>query len=306
MTDERHPPSRPRAALAVLGAAALFGTTGTSRQLLVPGAPGTGVAAMRLIVGSVGLVAWSLWRGRGGQLIRLWRRPVVWAMGVGVAGYQAFFFIATARTGVAVAALIALGSAPFLAGLLGWALREGAPGWLWALSTAVAVTGLVLLVSGSLADGDALGMASAFAAGACYAVFTVLGVRLAREGFTGGDTLAASFTLGALFLVPAAFTSTWWLSLDGILLVLWLGIVTTTVAYLLFGVGLNALQPGHIATLTLFEPAVATVLGVVVLHEPITAIGWIGCVLVVAALALLGVVEARTDRRAPEEMELVT
>lgn len=288
-----------------MGAAALFGTTGTSRALLVPGAPGTGVAAMRLLVGSVGLVGWVIWRGRGGELLRLWRRPVVWFMGLGVAGYQAFFFIGTARTGVAVAALIALGSAPFLAGMLGWALREGPPGWLWALSTAIAVSGLALLVSGSLSDGDAVGMLSAFAAGACYAIFTVLGVRLAREGFNGGDTLAASFSLGALFLIPAALTSTWWLSWDGVVLVLWLGIATTTVAYLLFGVGLNALQPGHIATLTLLEPAVATLLGVVVLDEPISALGWIGCVLVIAALALLGVVEARADRRNPEELELV-
>jgi DME family drug/metabolite transporter len=278
-----------------MGAAVLFGTTGTSRQLLVPDAPGTGVAAVRLIVGSIGLVAWVLWRGRGADLLLLWRRPVVWLMGVGVAGYQAFFFIGTQRTGVAVAALIALGSAPFLAGLLGWALREGAPGWLWAASTAIAVVGLGLLVSGSLATGDAVGMLSALAAGGCYAIFTVLGVRLSREGFNGGDVLAASFSIGAVLLLPAAFVSTWWLSWPGLVAALWLGIATTTVAYLLFGLGLSVLQPGHIATLTLLEPAVATVLGVVVLGEPLSALGWIGCLLVIGALALLGMAERRSD-----------
>jgi DME family drug/metabolite transporter len=295
---ERRGPSRSRAALAVLGAAALFGTTGTSRELLVPDAPGTGVAAMRLLVGSIGLIGFVVWRGRGSVLLQLWRRPIVWVIGAGVAGYQAFFFIGTQRTGVAVAALIALGSAPFLAGLLGWALREGAPGWLWVLSTAIAVFGLALLVSGSLAEGDGVGMLSALVAGGCYAVFTVLGVRLAREGFHGGDTLAASFSLGAVVLLPAVFASSWWLTPSGIALTLWLGIATTTVAYLLFGLGLTVLQPGHIATLTLFEPAVATVLGVVVLHEPIGLVGWMGCGLVVGALALLGIVEARGDRAA--------
>ncbi len=287
--------TRSRAAVAVMGAAVLFGTTGTSRQLLVPDAPGTSVAAVRLLVGSVGLVGWVLWRGRGSDLARLWRRPVVWIMGLAVAGYQAFFFVGTQRTGVAIAALIALGSAPFLAGLLGWALREGAPGWVWAASTAVAVVGLGLLVSGSLASGDALGMLSALAAGACYAIFTVLGVRLSREGFSGGDVLAASFSLGALVLLPAVFTSTWWLSWPGMAEALWLGIVTTTVAYLLFGLGLSVLQPGHIATLTLLEPAVATILGVVVLGEPLSTLGWIGCLLVIVALALLGMAERRTD-----------
>jgi DME family drug/metabolite transporter len=216
-------------------------------------------------------------------------------MGFAVAGYQAFFFIATTRTGVAVAALIALGSAPFLAGILGWIMREGAPGWVWALSTAIAVTGLGLLVEGSLDTGDAWGMVSALGAGVCYAVFTVLGVRLAREGYAGGDVLAASFSIGAVVLIPA-LTSTWWLSAPGVVEVLWLGVATTTVAYLLFGIGLAVLQPGHIATITLLEPAVATLLGVVVLSEPIDLMGWLGCLLIIVALALLGVVEARTDR----------
>jgi DME family drug/metabolite transporter len=287
-----------------MGAAVLFGTTGTSRALLVPDAPGPGVAAMRLLVGSIGLVGFVLWRGRGHDLVRLWRRPVVWFMGAAVAGYQAFFFIATARTGVAVAALIALGSAPFLAGILGWLLKEGAPGWMWAASTAIAVAGLALLVSGSLDTGDAWGMLSALAAGVCYAVFTVLGVRLAREGYAGGDVLAASFAIGAVVLIPA-LASTWWLTLPGVAEVLWLGLATTTVAYLLFGIGLTVLQPGHIATLTLLEPAVATLLGVVVLGEPIDALGWLGCLLVVVALALLGLVEARADR-APELEELAS
>jgi DME family drug/metabolite transporter len=299
-----HRPTRPRAALAVMGAAVLFGTTGTSRALLVPDAPGPGVAAMRLLVGSLGLVAFVLWRGRGHDLLRLWRRPVVWIMGAAVAGYQAFFFIGTSRAGVAVAALIALGSAPFLSGILGWLLKEGAPGWLWALSTAIAVFGLGLLVSGSLATGDVLGMLSALAAGTCYAVFTVLGVRLSREGFPGGDVLAASFSIGAVVLIPA-LASTWWLSAPGVVEVLWLGLATTTVAYLLFGMGLSVLQPGHIATLTLLEPAVATILGVLVLGEPIDGRGWLGCLLVILALALLGFVEARAES-APEVEEMAT
>ena len=285
-----------RAALAVMGAAVLFGTTGTTVALLAPDAPGAGVAALRLLVGAAGLVAFIAWRTGWASLTSLWRRPVVWGMGLAVAGYQAFFFIGTSRTGVAVAALIALGSAPFLSGLLGWAMREGAPGWTWAASTTIGVTGLTLLVAGSLEGGDPWGMLAALAAGACYAVFTVVGVGLAREGHGGGAVLAASFSVGAVLLIPAAFVSTWWLTAGGIVAVLWLGLVTTTVAYLLFGVGLRYLQPGHIATLTLLEPAVATLLGVVVLGEPIGALGWMGCLLVFCALALLGIAENRRDR----------
>jgi DME family drug/metabolite transporter len=144
-------------------------------------------------------------------------------------------------------------------------------------------------------------MLSALMAGACYAIFTVVGVGLAREGFTGSAVLASSFSIGAVLLVPAVFMSTWWIAPGGIVVVLWLGLATTTVAYLLFGVGLKVLQPGHIATLTLLEPAIATVLGVIVLGEPVAALGWIGCLLVFCALALLGIAENRRDETMAEQ-----
>jgi drug/metabolite transporter, DME family len=290
------------AALAVLGAAALFGTTGTVRALLAPDAPGAGVAAMRLLVGAAGLVGFVLWRRQGALLTALWRRPVVWAMAVAVAGYQALFFMGTARTGVAVGTLISLSIAPFLAGVLGWLLREGAPGWVWAVSTVIAVLGVGLLVSGSLSTGDPVGMLLAAGAGVCYAGYTVLGVRLARDGIPPSAVLAASFSIGAVLLLPAAVSSGWWLSADGLVVVLWLGLATTTGGYLLFGLGLRELQPGHIATLNLFEPAVATILGVLLLGESLGTAGWIGCLLVIGALALLGVAENRRPDREQEEV----
>lgn len=290
--------AKSRAALAVMGAATLFGTSATSQALLAPDAPGTSVAAMRLFVGALGLVAFVVWRHGGGVLVALWRRPAIWLMGIFVAGYQAFFFIGTSRTGVAVGTLVSLALAPFLAGVLGWLLREGAPGWAWAASTLIAVVGVALLMAGNLEGGDPVGVLAAAGAGACYAGYTVIGVRLASTGANASAVLASSFTIGAVVLLPAAVTSSWWWSPSGVVEVLWLGIAATTVAYLLFGVGLRELQPGHIATLNLLEPAVATLLGVVVLGETLGALGWVGCLLVFGALALLGVAESRPAREA--------
>jgi DME family drug/metabolite transporter len=292
-----------RASLAVLAAAALFGTSGTTIALLAPDAPGPSVAAMRLLVGSLGLVAFVLWRGRRAELLGLWRRGSVWLMGLAVAGYQAFFFMGTARAGVAVGTLVSLALAPFMAGMLGWALREGAPGWVWVVSTVMAIAGVGLLMAGNLGSGDLLGTGFAATAGACYAVYTVIGVRLSRAGGDPSAVLAASFAIGAVLLLPAAVTSTWWQSPSGVAAVLWLGLGATTVAYLLFGVGLRYLQPGHIATLNLFEPAVATLLGVLVLGEALGGLGWLGCLLVFAALALLGASEGRRPADQPRDRQ---
>lgn len=290
--------SQSRAILAVLVAATLFGTSATTLALLAPDAPGPSVAAMRLLVGAAGLLVFVLIRTGSSVLVRCWRRPVIWVMGAAVAGYQAFFFMGTARAGVAIGTLISLAAAPFLAGVLGWILREGAPGWAWVISTLIAVAGLSLLVSTNLDVDEPIGMLYSLGAGACYAIYTVIGVRLSREGLPPSAVLAASFSIGAVLLLPAAVTSSWWFSVSGVVAVLWLGLAATTLAYLLFGVGLRSLQPGHIATLNLFEPVVATVLGVVVLGEVLGMAGWMGTLLVLVALGFLGVADGR--RRAGE------
>lgn len=298
---------RSRAVVAVLMAAGLFGTSATTLALLAPSAPGPSVAAMRLLVGAAGLVLVVVARGGGRALVGMWRRPVVWLMGAAVAGYQALFFMGTIRAGVAVGTLISLAAAPFLAGVLGWILREGPPGWTWVVSTLIAVAGLVLLVSSNLGVEEPIGMLLALGAGACYAVYTVIGVRLAREGAAPSVVLAGSFSIGAVLLLPAAVTSTWWWSWSGVAAVLWLGLGATTVAYLLFGVGLRSLQPGHIATLNLFEPVVATLLGVFILGEQLGVAGWLGTVLVLVALGLLGFAGSRSPRNAhaPSTLERI-
>ncbi len=280
--------------LGVLAAAALFSTSGTSEALLVPDAWPPSVAAVRLLVGAAGMVAFVVWRGWRAELAVLLRRPLVWLMALGVAGYQAFFFIGVDRAGVAVGTLVALGSAPLLAGLLGWAAREGAPGWTWLLATALALTGLTLLTG--TGGGDAVGVVAALMAGASYAVYTVLGARLARDGHNPGVVMAAPFSLGALLLAPFLAGAGWLATPSGLVLALWLGVAATSVAYLLFGLALPVLQPGHIATLTLLEPVGATLLGVLVLGETLPAYGWLGCGLILLGLLVLVGSEARRPR----------
>ena len=191
-----------RAGVAVLGAATLFGTSASSQALLTPGAPGPSVAAMRLLVGAAGLLVIVVWRRSGTSLVTLWRSPMVWAMGVAVAGYQALFFLGANFTGVALGTLVSLAFAPFIAGVLGWLLREGAPGWVWLVSTVVAVLGVALLVRDPYGTANPAGISCAVGAGACYAMYTVLGVRLTRAGHPSTSVMASSFSIGAVVLIP--------------------------------------------------------------------------------------------------------
>lgn len=281
----------------VLIASALFGTSGTSQALLEPDAWPPSVAAVRLLVGAAGLLAFVIWKGHGSELLPLWRRPMAWVMGFAVAAYQGLFFVALSRTGVAMGTLVALACAPFIAGALGWLAREGAPGWTWFVSTLIAIAGLGLLTAGGSQDLDVLGVMAAMGAGASYAVYTVLGGKLTRAGVRPSVVMAAPFSIGALFLAPFLLGAGWLFSPSGLALAGWVGLIATSLAYLLFSRALPVLQPGHIATLTLLEPVVATALGVLVLGEVITGAGWLGCALILIALTLLGVREGRSAGR---------
>lgn len=291
------------AALSVVAAACLFGTSGTAQALAATGASPPAVAAARLLVGGAGLLLVVRFVLRRGDAVRgLWRLPPIWAMAVAVASYQALFFIGASRAGVAVGTMASLALAPFLAGTLGWLLGEGAPGRVWALSTVIAVAGLGLLTLGGEGGRDPWGITAALGAGASYAVYTVLGGRLARDGHDASAVLAVAFSGAALLLLPVlVWSGAWWATPSGLALVLWVGLVATTAAYLLFGVGLAVLQPGHVATLNLAEPVMAAVLGVAVLGESLGPRGLAGCAVIVVALLLLGLAERGTAHREPAD-----
>lgn len=291
---------RARGALAVIGAAFLFGTSATSRELIGLDIESTVVAAMRLLIGGFGLFVFASWRHGLPAVVSLWRKPAVLLMAAAVAGYQAMFFIGTGLTGVAVGTLASLSLAPFIAGVLGWVSGAGAPGKVWAISTGLAVVGLVLL-TGTGDSVNFLGVTAALGAGASYAVYTVVGVRLVREGVPADCSLGASFALGALFLTPwlggggvAEFAS-----VQGLIFALYLGLIATTLGYVLFGIGITRLSPGSVATLNLAEPVVATIFGLLLLGEVIGPLGLAGCVLIVGALALLGVTESKETEVLP-------
>src|SRR3954447_8517129 len=133
------------ARLQILLAALCFDTTGTAQALGPAGLSPAGVGAARILVGGALLVAVAL-AGRA-SLGRLPRRPLLVAA-AGVAAYQLSFFAAVHDTGVALGTIVALGSAPALAGALEWSLERRAPSPAWALATALACAGVALLALG--------------------------------------------------------------------------------------------------------------------------------------------------------------
>jgi DME family drug/metabolite transporter len=282
----------------VLLAAVLFGSTGTAQALGPAATTPVTVGAARLVVGSAGLVAAAL-VGAGPldrrrcirRMLALLRSPAALLCAVAVAGYQVGFFAGVARAGVAAGTLVTLGCAPFLAGLLAWLLDRHRPTRVWFTATGVAVAGLALVTAGGATGGsaDRSGLWASVGAALAYATYAVVTKRLIAAGARPTEVMAVVFSVGAVLLAPflVAGPTAWLATPRGAELALYLGLVPTTVAYVLFGRGLSRLAASTAATLNLAEPVVAGLLGVLALHEDLATAGAVGMALVVAALAML-------------------
>lgn len=303
--------------IAILVSAVLFGTTGTAQALGPAGTTPLSVGLVRTIVGGGGLALLALLllrgtaRGRAralprGSSPRLGLRPALLMLvtGVCLALYQPLFFLGTARNGVAVSTVIALGSAPVIAGLLEWALTRRTPSSRWIGATALATVGVVLLGVGGSGVGstDPVGVCGAVGAGASFAVIANVQRRLLDAGWNAfavvGGMGASAAAVGVLAL---PFADLGWLAQPrGLVLALWLGLATVSLAYVLFTWGLQGVSAATAATLTLAEPLTAALLGLTVLGEHLSTLGAIGLAVLAAGLVLLaaGARGARSGRNA--------
>jgi len=270
-----------RALLWLLGAAVLWGTTGTAQAL--GGAEGSplSVGAVRLAIGAAGLLAF------GSRDLR--RTPIRWLLvgAAAMAGYQVAFFVGVARAGVALGTVVAIGNAPIVAGLAGWAVRSEPPTRRWWTATALAVTG-VALIAGRPHEVDMGGVALAVLAGVAYAVATLASKYLV-EVVPPETAMAAMFGAAAIVLAPLLPNGDlrWLTEPAGAAAAIWLGLGATTAAYIAFARGLRLATVGQAATVGLAEPATATLLGVALLAERPPAMAWLGVAVVGVALTTL-------------------
>ncbi len=279
--------------LLILLAAALWGTTGTAQAFAPLNAPPLVIGALRLIIGGAALVIFA-----GSQrLLHHWRSLPRWptaVAGLSMAMYQLCFFAGVKLTGVATGTVIAIGSAPILAGFLSWMIFRQPPGVHWAIATALSVVGCGFLVfSGGSASHaqvnlDLFGFLLVCGAGACYAVYTLCS-KIMLDHAPADLAAAAVFGLGACLMLPMlvvadlSFLTNW----RGIAVVLELGLFATALAYILYTRGLADVPIPTAVTLALGEPAVAILLGILVLGERLDAVAWVGMGLVFTGLLWL-------------------
>ena len=272
--------------LLVLAAAMLWGTTGTSQALAPSDASPMAIGALRLLVGGLAMVILAL---AGGGLRRgEWQWKTTFLAAFFVAAYQVTFFAAVKLTGVAVGTMVGIGSSPVIAGVLGLVFRGDRPGGRWVAATVLAVAGCSLLSAGGDVSANPLGVLLALGAGLSYASYT-LAIKILLEKGEPDRVMAGVFCCGALLLSPLLFTANlgWLFTTRGIIVVLHLGVIATTLSYWLFTRGLRQVPVATAVTLSLAEPLTATLLGTLLLGERLTALASCGVLLLFGGLAVL-------------------
>jgi DME family drug/metabolite transporter len=284
--------------ICVVGAAALWGSTGTSQALAGGTLSSMWFGALRLAFAALFFVAFAA--ATGGLARRAWQglspRDALGA-GLCMAVYNLAFFAGVKLTGVGIGTAIALGSGPIWAGLLQAVFQRQPATAAWWMGTAIAIAGGALLsVGGGVTTVSALGVVLCLAAGLSYAVYTLLNKRMVGHSPASSITLSA-FAVATLIALPAAALQ------DGapapglrdLVAAAYTGVVTAGVGYLLFSHALRHISPATGVTLALIEPVIAFALAVAVLNEPAGMAAVAGLALVVAGV--VGVVRAELAPR---------
>jgi inner membrane transporter RhtA len=236
-----------------------------------------GVAWLRIAAAALVFAAWR----------RPWRvfthdgRGLLIAWGAVLAVMNCCFYIAIDRLPLGTVAAI-----EFLPVIVLAAIGARTPRNVAALL--LAVPGVYLLTDVQLA-GQPLGVAVAFANAALFALYIVLGHRVAQRGAAGGiDGLGASMLVAMVVVTPLAGWAAVPAMTDPVALLAGagVGISSSVIPYVCDQLAMAKLTRAAYALMVALLPATATVIGVVVLAQVPSLVEVTGVALVVAGVAL--------------------
>jgi inner membrane transporter RhtA len=242
-----------------------------------------GVAWLRIVSAAVVFAAWRRpWRALAGMERADLLTLVAWG-GV-LAVMNCCFYLAIARLPLGTVAAIEFVPVIVLAALGARTARN------W-LALGLAVPGVYLLTHAQLVAAP-LGVAFAFANAVLFALYIVLGHRVARRGRAAGrsgiDGLAASMLVAAVAVTPLAGPGAAPALLDPLALAAGagVGITSSVIPYVSDQLAMARLGRATYALMVSLLPATATVVGVVVLRQVPSPADVLGVALVVGGVTL--------------------
>lgn len=231
-----------------------------------------------LRIGLSALVLLLVVRPRLGQLTApQWRAVVPYGLALGAMNF--LFYCALARIPLGLAVTLEF------VGPLALALA-GSRRWLDAVWVLLAAAGIALIAPWSGSGVDLLGIAFALAAGACWAVYIVLGQRTAAV-LSGPVAVTVGMLFAALPVLPFGMASSSLQALTPHLLLLGglLAVFSSVLPFTLEMQALKSLPTRTFSILMSLEPVAAALSGWLLLNEQLTVSQWIAVSFIVMASA---------------------
>lgn len=271
----------------MLVGAILWGTTGTAQTFMPQTIHPLAVGASRLAIGGFSLLVILLIMRKIDFRNWPWRSTLYAAISMAI--FQYLFFSSVRLTGVAIGTVVTIGSAPVFSGIIEWLLAKRRPTRVWIMATALAIIGCALLFLNK--DGivvNPVGIAMSLGAGLLFAFYTLVNKDV-LDKVDPVPAVAVIFSMSAIMLMPFLFLfeTEGLMTGRGISVVLYLGIVTTSVAYILFSAGLKRIPSSSAVTLSLAEPLTAAILSVIVVGERLTGTSWMGIAMLLGGILVL-------------------
>ena len=271
----------------VLLAAVLWGTTGTAQTYLPQNAQPLTIGASRLAIGGFSLLIIMIAMKKINFKTWPWLITLICALCMAL--FQPLFFTSVRVTGIAIGTVVAIGSAPIFSGLIEWLFLKMKPSRAWVLATTLSVIGcgLLFLNKDSLTV-NPLGVTLSLIAGIVFAIYTIVSKSLLSK-VEAIPAVAMTFSMSALMLMPFLFIfdSSWVTEPSNIWTILYLGFMTTSVAYILYLFGLQKVPSSSAVTLSLGEPLTAAVLSVFIVGEVLSPVSWVGVLLLLGGIIVL-------------------
>ncbi|TKI48972.1 DMT family transporter [Lysinibacillus tabacifolii] len=271
----------------VLLAAILWGMTGTAQTFLDKGVSPIAVATIRSAIGGGVLFVVAVLLRKISFRTWSWKWTILAAASIAL--FQGLFFTSIRLTGVAIGTVVTIGSAPMFSGVLEWLFWKTRPSKIWDIATIMTITGCILLFINS---GDRAihlgGVGLAVCAGLSFAVYTNMSKQLMAQQ-EALPAVAMTFSICAVLLLPFSISSgfSWLAEMQNLWTMIFMGVMCTSIAYLLFLSGLQKISSSSAVTLSLAEPLTAAMLGVLLVGEHLSSTSWVGVAMLLGGIVVL-------------------
>lgn len=263
--------------LAVLGSVTALGIGTSFAKQLFPQVGSLGTTALR--VGFSALLLLALWRPWRWPLSRADALSVLrYGMALGFMNMLFYMALRTIPFGVAVAIEF---SGPLAVAMMS---SRKPVDFVW-LALAVLGLGLLLPLGHSVASLDPEGVMYALAAAVCWGAYIVFGKRLSH--LHAGHSVSLGLTVAALTVVPFGVWHAGASLLAPHILLFGLGVaaISSAIPISLEMMALKRLPQEAFGIMTSMEPAVAALLGFLMLDEKLAGLQWLAIVCIMMAAA---------------------